>query len=92
MGSVSAKKCFDVINNVKKIIAIEFLCASQGIDFLRPMKSGKGAEEAYLFIRNKMKHITHDTITGDLIMKMTEIVFDERFLMSIENKIGKLES
>jgi len=92
MGSVSARKCFDVINNVKKIIAIEFLCASQGIDFLRPMKSGKGTEQAYLFIRNNMEHISHDTITSDLILNMTEIVFDERFLMSIEKKIGKLDS
>jgi len=27
-----------------------------------------------------------------IVNGVTEIVFDERFLMSIENKIGKLES
>lgn len=91
MGSVSARKCFDVINNVKKIIAIEFLCASQGIDFLRPLKSGKGAEAAYQYIRKHIKHISNDTVTGDLILKMAEIVYDEKFLECVENKCGKLD-
>ena len=39
-----------------------------------------------------MDHISHDIIISDLILKMTQIVFDERFLMSIEKKIGKLDS
>ncbi len=91
MGSVSTRKCYDVINNAKKIIAIEFLCATQGIDFLRPLKSGKGCEEAYIYIRKKVKHLSEDVITGDLILKMTELIFNEKFLESVENKTGKLE-
>lgn len=91
MGSISARKCFDVINNVKKIIAVEFLCASQGIDFLRPLKSGKGTEEAYLFIRETIDHVSEDTITSELILKMTEIIFDENFLESVEKRTGILE-
>ena len=90
MGSVSARKCFDVVNNVKKIIAIEFLCASQGIDFLRPMKSGAGSEAAYSFIRKNTGHVNEDTITGDLILKMIEIVFAENFLERVEKITGKL--
>jgi histidine ammonia-lyase len=91
MGSISSIKCYDVINNVKKIIAIEFLCAARGIDFLRPLKSGKGSEEAYILIRKKMKHTAEDMITSDLILRMTEIIFDGQFLTGIENKSGKLE-
>lgn len=91
MGSVGSRKCYDVINNVKKIIAIEFLCAAQGIDFLRPLKSGKGSEEAYLYIRKNIKHVSEDTITSDLILKMTEIIFNGKFLQCIEIKTGELE-
>lgn len=90
MGSISARKCFDVVINVKKILAIEILCAVQGLDFLRPMKSGKGSEEAYQFIRKKMKHISKDTITSELILKTIEVVFDIRFLKAVEDKTGKL--
>lgn len=91
VGSISAKKCYAVVNNVRKIIAIEFLCACQGIDFLKPLKSGKGSEEAYQYIRKKIKHISEDVIIGDLIMDMCKIIFDENFLISVENKIDKLE-
>ncbi len=91
MGSISSTKCYDVINNVKKIIAIEFLCAVQGIDFLRPLKSGAGSEQAYLFIRSRARHISGDTITSDKIFEMMEIIFSENFLSFIERKSGKLE-
>jgi histidine ammonia-lyase len=90
MGSVSAIKCYDVINNVKKILAVEFLCSIQGMDFLRPLKSGKGSEAAYQYIRKRMNHISDDTITSDLILEMAEIIFDEKFLAVVENKTGKL--
>ena len=86
-----ARKGFEVINNVKKIISIEFLCAAQGIDFLRPLKSGKGSEKAYTYIRRKIKHIKEDTISSELILKISEIIYDERFLKSVEEKTGKLK-
>jgi histidine ammonia-lyase len=91
MGSIGARKGFEVINNVKKIISIEFLCAAQGIDFLRPLKSGKGSEQAYRYIRKKIKHIKEDTISSELILKISEIIYDERFLKSVEEKTGKLK-
>ncbi|MEO6693975.1 MAG: histidine ammonia-lyase [Ignavibacteria bacterium] len=91
MGSIGAIKSFQVINNVKKVLAIEFLCAVQGIDFLRPLKSGKGCEAAYLYIRKRSKHVSEDTIVSDLILKLSEIVFNEDFLRAVELKTGKLE-
>ncbi|MCB0726185.1 MAG: histidine ammonia-lyase [Ignavibacteriae bacterium] len=91
MGSVSSRKCFDVVNNVKKVIAIEIMCAAQGMDFLRPLKSGKGTEQAYLNVRKKIEHISDDVITSGYILKTVETVFDEKFLKSIETKTGKLE-
>ncbi|MDQ3020994.1 MAG: histidine ammonia-lyase [Bacteroidota bacterium] len=91
MGSISSRKCYEVINNVKKIIGIEFLCAAQGIDFLRPLKSGNGCEEAFQYIRKKMKHVSEDTVTSDLILKLTELIFDGNFLSVVEKKTGELE-
>ncbi|MDQ3193706.1 MAG: histidine ammonia-lyase, partial [Bacteroidota bacterium] len=90
MGSISARKCYDVINNVKKIIGIEVLCACQGMDFLRPLKSGKGSEQAYQHVRKSISHITEDVNTSEMILKTIEIIFDEKFISGIEKKIGKL--
>ena len=90
MGSISAIKLYDVVNNVKKIISIEFLCAIQGIDYHRPLKSGKGCEEAYSIYRKKLPHQKKDSITSDLIMKSAEIIFDPGFLQAVEKQCGKL--
>ncbi|HEY6953457.1 MAG TPA: histidine ammonia-lyase, partial [Bacteroidota bacterium] len=53
MGSVSAQKVWRVLKNVQTVLAIELLCAAQGLDFARhlgsrvPMKAGRGTEAAY---------------------------------------------
>lgn len=90
MGSVSAKKCFEVVNNVKKIIAIEFLCAAQGMDYHRPLKSGAGCETAYKIIRQNIKHVSKDVNTSNMINKISEVIFDSDFLTSVEKKSGRL--
>lgn len=91
MGSISSRKCFEVVNNTRKVIAIEFLCAVQGIDFLRPLKSGKGSEAAYTHIRKYSEHIKEDVILEDEINNMAGIIFNNDFLNSVESIIGKLE-
>ncbi|HAY33800.1 MAG TPA: histidine ammonia-lyase [Ignavibacteria bacterium] len=90
MGSVSSIKCFDVINNVKNIISIEFLCAAQGMDFLRPLKSGAGTEKAYSYIRKFSKHIKEDTVTSEQILNFSGIIYNSDFLSEVENNCGKL--
>lgn len=91
MGSISARKCLSIVNNVKKIIAIEFLCALQGISLLRPLKAGKGVEQAYDIIREHISELKDDRIVSEDIKKMMAIVYDEQFLNIIENISGKIE-
>lgn len=90
MGSIGARKFYNVTENVKNIIAIEFLCAAQGLDFLLPLKSGAGVNAAFNFIRKNSKHISKDGILNLEIEKMRSIIFDENFLSSIEKITGKL--
>ncbi|MGH2574520.1 MAG: histidine ammonia-lyase [Ignavibacteria bacterium] len=91
MGSIAARKCFEVLNNVEKIIAIEFLCASQGIDFLKPLKCGAGTETAYKLLRKKVKHIDDDVPISEFINSTSDIIFNHEYLKSIERKIGGLK-
>lgn len=41
MGPIAARKARDVIRNVRRVLAIEFLAATQGLDLLAPLKPGK---------------------------------------------------
>lgn len=90
MGSIAARKCFEVLNNTEKIIAIEFLCASQGIDFLKPLKCGKGTAVSYNLLRKQVKHITNDVIISEYIQRICSVIYNPKFLQPIEREIGKL--
>ena len=54
MGANAATKCFKVIENVERILAIELLNASQALEFRRPLKSSPEIEN---FISNYRKNI-----------------------------------
>jgi histidine ammonia-lyase len=90
LGSVAARKCFEVLNNAEKIIAIEFLTAAQGIDFLQPLKCGKGTGAAYDMIRQKVDHIVRDVLVSDYIESAAAVIFGSGFVESVEQKAGKL--
>ena len=68
MGSISAQKAWRVLKNTQTVLAIELLCASQGMDFVRiwkerkPLKAGRGTEAAYQFVRRHIKHLHRDRV------------------------------
>jgi histidine ammonia-lyase len=51
MGMAAAYKARRVLHNARQVIATEFLCAAQGLDFLLPLKPGKGVADLYQRIR-----------------------------------------
>jgi histidine ammonia-lyase len=90
LGSVSARKCFEVLNNAEKIIAIEFLCSCQGIDFLKPLKPGKGTIQAYKEIRKYVKHISDDVVLNEYIRSVCDVIYSKIFIGKVESSSGKL--
>jgi histidine ammonia-lyase len=90
LGSIASRMCFEVLNNVEKIIAIEVLCAAQGIDFLKPLKCGKGTVAAYNILRKSIKHIDDDVILSDYIQSVSDVLFNPGFLDNVQSKTGRL--
>ena len=62
MGANAATKCFKVIENVEKILAIELLNASQAIEFRRPLKSSSVIENMLKDFRKLIPFINEDKI------------------------------
>lgn len=85
MGSIGARKALRVINNLEKILAIELLCASQAIDFRRPLKSSKTLDEVHQMIRSQIEHRTEDQIFSMDIDKSIELI-QNRDLLEITNE------
>ena len=52
MGMAAAWKTRRILRNAQHVVAAEFLCAAQGIDLLRPLRSGPGVEALYAAVRD----------------------------------------
>jgi histidine ammonia-lyase len=91
MGSIAARKLYEVIWNVKTIIAIELLCGAQALDFLRPHKAGLGVEKARELIRKEIKFLEKDEILSDMILNTKNAVFGMHFINKVERISGGLK-
>jgi len=62
MGANAATKCFKVIENVERLLAIELMNASQAIEFRRPLKSSPKIESLLASYRKLIPFVQDDKI------------------------------
>ncbi len=74
MGSIAALKLQRVIDNVETVIAIELMCAAQGIDFLKPLKPGNGSGAGHKLVRSVVPHLEEDRNVSEDIAKVKAVV------------------
>lgn len=66
-GPRSAAKAARAIELTRAVVAIELMCASEGLDHHRPLTSGPAIERAYKAIRSKVKPLEDDRpLTRDI--------------------------
>ena len=78
MGLTAALKLRSVANNLETIVALELLCAAQGIDFRKratgkDKRLGKGTATIYKSIRDRIPFIESDQYMKDHIDAVIEI-------------------
>lgn len=91
MGTIAARKCRSVIENAEHVLAIELLCACQGLDLLTRGQPGPGTLEAYRTVRENIPHLDRDRLLGPEIEKISSLIHDGEILRRVEDKIGPLE-
>ena len=74
MGANAATKCFRVINNVEKVLAIELLTAVQAMEYRRPMRSSQVLEEVIAAFREKVSFNEADRFLHDDMMNTVEFM------------------
>lgn len=60
MGSISALKLLQVLDNVEQVLAVELLTAAQALDFRAPLKPGRGVHLAHARARQHVIHADRD--------------------------------
>jgi histidine ammonia-lyase len=91
MGGNAALHTLQIIENVRHIIAIELLTASQAID-LRPQgaeKLGRGTSVAYQTIREHVAFLDHDRETSNDIKKLVELIRMEEIVNRVQGALGQ---
>jgi histidine ammonia-lyase len=85
MGSISALKLPNVVKNVETVLAIELLCAAQGIDFLAPLKPGRGSGKAHELIRQRVPHLDEDRNISVDIAEIVKLIESDNFISEVES-------
>ncbi|HWQ35848.1 MAG TPA: histidine ammonia-lyase [Blastocatellia bacterium] len=60
MGMTSALKLRQIVRNTEQIVAIELICAAQGLEYLKPLRPGRGVELAYQRLRHLVAPLVED--------------------------------
>lgn len=60
MGANAATKCYQVLLNVNRLLAIELMTAAQALEFRRPLKSSTAIEELHAKYRKLVARTTED--------------------------------
>ena len=91
MGTISARKCREIIKNAENVVAIELLCGSQAMDLFTNMKPGEGTMAAYKVIRDTVSHMDSDRILSKDIETIKGLIRSGKILEAVEKKVGKLK-
>jgi histidine ammonia-lyase len=90
MGTISARKCREVLRNAECVIAIELLCGAQALDLFTNMKPGAGTLAAYRTIRKAIPHLDNDRILSQDIDTIIGLIRSGKIVEVVEKKVGKL--
>lgn len=74
MGANAATKCYRLVNNVTRVLAIELLTAAQALEFRRPLKSSPVIENFVAAFRKVVSFNERDRILHDDMIRAVEFI------------------
>lgn len=90
MGWLAAVKAARVADHLATILALEFLCAAQALDFLRPLRAGRGPQAAYERLRREVAHLVHDRTLRPDLDRTLGLVESGAFLDCVSAAVGPI--
>ena len=88
MGSIAARKATEILRNVERIVAIELLCAAQGVEFRGPEKLGQGTHVAYSLIRGRAPTLREDRVMSKDIEAVTKLIRSGELVEAVEEAVS----
>ncbi|MHA2141070.1 MAG: histidine ammonia-lyase [Candidatus Thorarchaeota archaeon] len=90
MGTISSRKAAQILDNVKNAIAIEYMCAAQGLSLLLPLQPSEPLKKAFDVIRDGVPQLDDDRALYPDIARIREKLDSESIVASVETITGPL--
>ncbi|HEX5270739.1 MAG TPA: histidine ammonia-lyase [Gemmataceae bacterium] len=91
MAPAAARKARAVVTNATRVLACEVLCGAQGLEFHRPLRAGRGAEAAYLHVREHVRPLGRDRTLHRDLETVERLIRSGSLLAAVEGACGPLE-
>lgn len=83
MASVSARKAIALLDNLERIIAVEYLCAAQALDFQSPNRLAQATRVVYERVRDLVPHVDRDRPLAPDIARLAAAVASEALVRDV---------
>jgi len=74
MGLAAARKARQAVACLEQVVATELLCAAQGLEYRRPMRSSPPVERAHALVRERVAALHEDRELGSDLSALVELV------------------
>jgi histidine ammonia-lyase len=74
MAMGAAWKLRRVVQNVRHVLAIELMCAAQGLDFRAPLRAGRGAARGHALVRKVVAPLAQDRVLAPDIAALADAI------------------
>ena len=91
MGTIAARKANTIMKNVRRVLAMELMCACQAIDLRGDKGMGIGTKPAYETIRRVCDRLYDDRPLYEDINHCEETIISGELIDAVEKAAGKIE-
>ena len=91
MGTIAARKAREILGNVRRVLAIELMCACQAIDLRGDKGMGAGTRAVYERVRREIPFLTEDRPLYDDINRSEALIEDGSLVAAVERAAGPME-
>jgi histidine ammonia-lyase len=91
MGAAAVRKCREVLQRVRAVLAIEAVCAAQALDCRAPFLPGRGSAAAHAALRRRVPRLAGDRVIRDDFTAALALIEDGSLLAAVEAAAGPLD-
>lgn len=91
MGTIAARKARSIMENTRRVIAMEMMCACQAIDLRGNKGLGKGTAPVYEALRKLVPMLEEDRPLYDDINKCEGLIINGEIIKAAEKSVGEIE-